>query len=430
MKKLFFISVATMFALASCLVSCENPATSNGNDPADPTDPVDKPTEPIKPAEPINLDGTRGAEKVAADNAFAFELFRRVVATADDPQNAFVSPLSLTMALGMLYNGTSPEAGTEMAEALGVGDFSPEQINEYYQTMRRALLAVDPLTALSIANSIWTREGYPVKPTFYELNREYYDAEVQNRDFDLPATVDQINQWCADNTNGKITKMLDRIPRETVMYLINAVYFNGRWKYEFDKEKTYDEPFALAGGGTKTTPMMNQTASLPYYEDETLQCVELPYGNGAFSMLAMLPVGSGTLDGLVAGLDAEKYNAVVSGLQEREELAVKLPRWKQECDFLLNDPVNNLGISRIFAEGNLTGVADDVRLVVSMIRQKTFVEVNEQGTEAAAVTIIGMETTALPSEPVFFANRPFLYLIRERSTGAILFLGRMDSPEV
>lgn len=414
MKKIICFCLALPLLAASC---------RNGKEPV---------VEPDTggPAKPIELDGTRGDEKVAADNAFALDFFREVVATADEKKNAFVSPLSLTMALGMLYNGTSPEAGAEMAASLGVADFTPEEINAYYRTMGRALLAADPSTELAIANSIWSREGYPVKEAFYQVNKTYYDAEVNSRDFGLKATLDEINSWCADKTRGKITEILDVIPADAVMYLINAVYFKGQWKYEFDENLTRDEDFTLAGGERKSVKMMNQEAGLPYFSGRSVDCVELPYGNGAFGMILMLPREGGTVDELIGALDAAAYNEISSNLRETNIL-IKLPRFKQECDFTLNDAVAGLGIRRIFSPGgNLNGIADDPRLFVSNIRQKSFVEVNEKGTEAAAVTSIEITTTSVPSTPQFFADKPFVYLIREKSTGAILFIGRMDDPEV
>ncbi|MDR2893940.1 MAG: serpin family protein [Alistipes sp.] len=412
MKNLFFF-IAVLFLAASCS------PTDNG---------------PVAPAEPIVLD-TRSAEKIAADNDFAFRFFRETLATVPevDKKNAFVSPLSLTMALGMLYNGTSPDAAAEMEAAMGMAGFTPEEVNAHYQALMGALLEADPRTNLAIANSIWSRDGFPVKPAFYDVNREYYDAEVQSRDFNLAATVDEINKWCADNTAGKIPKILDgSISPETVMYLINAVYFKGQWKYTFEKSDTRDEPFHLADGTQKTVPMMNQEVAMPAYWNPSLQCVDLPYGNGAFSMMLVMPLDeNGSLDELIAEFDADTYNEVVSGLY-KSNFDLKIPRWKQECDFGLNSAVKNLGIRQVFGEGSLSGISDDSTLRVSGIKQKTFVEVNEEGTEAAAVTSVEvMATVAEPSgPPSFIADRPFLYLIRERSTGAILFIGRMDEPQI
>ncbi len=404
-------AVTAIVIFATAAVSCSSPADDG----------------PVPPAKTIELT-TRGAQKVAADNAFAFDFFRQTIATAPDDKkaNAFVSPLSLTMALGMLYNGTSPEAAAEMAEALGMGDFTAQEINDHYRTLMDALLQADPRTALAIANSIWAREGYQVKPPFYDVNREYYNAEVRSLPFDQ-AAVDAINKWCADNTNNRIPKILDVIPTDVVMYLINAVYFKGQWKFKFNKAETRDTNFYLADGSTRSVKMMSlSNGTIPSYGDERVKCVDLPYGNGAFSMMIMMPSRmDDSLDDLVASLDGDMYSEIVDGLYDKS-WPVSIPRWKQECEFGLNDAVANLGIRRIFGEGSLTGINDDPRLVVSEIRQKTFVEVNEEGTEAAAVTIVGIETTSVP--PSFIADRPFLYLIRERSTGAILFMGRMDNP--
>jgi serpin B len=390
------------------------------------------PEVPVLPAKPIELT-TRGGDKVAADNAFAFDFFRATLATVPeaDRNNAFVSPLSLTMALGMLYNGTSEDAGKEMAAALGMENFTAGEINAHYQNLMKALLEADPQTALAIANSIWTREGFEIAKAFYDVNREFFNAEMQTRDFDDPETIRAINDWCAGNTAGRISGILDRIPPKTViMYLINAVCFKGRWKSEFDKKNTRDEDFILAGGGTKKVKMMSQTTDLPVYGNTDFRCVELPYGNGAFSMMVFLPEGESSLDDLVAELDAEACDKAVEGLREGAVM-LKLPRWKQECEFDLVEPMENLGVRRIFGNGSLAGINDDPRLAVSGIRQKTFVEVAEEGTEAAAVTVVEVEyTSAGPgSGPIpFIADRPFLYLIRERSTGAILFMGRMDDP--
>lgn len=415
MKNSFFL-VAAMFLVSSCETPDEGPVT---------------------PAKPIEL-GTRSAEKVAADNAFAFDFFRETLATAPaaDKINAFVSPLSLTMALGMLYNGTSPEAAAEMEKALGMAGLTPGEINVHYQTLAKALLAADPRTALAIANSIWARDGFPVKPAFYDINREYYNAEARSLKFDQ-AAVDLINKWCADNTNNKIPEILKAIPDGAVMYLINAVYFKGQWKYTFNKSDTRDEDFRLAGGSTKKVKMMSQETDMPFYQNETFKCADLPYGNGAFSMMLMMPTDENTpLDELVAKLDADTYNKAVDGLYETG-FKLKLPRWKQECGFKLVDAARNLGMNLIFRDdlpvSPLVGISDvDPTLHVSGIMQKTFVEVNEEGTEAAAVTIVETVATSVgPSgPPEFIADRPFLYLIRERSTGTILFMGRMDNPEI
>ena len=418
MKKIILITLAASMIFFNACNKNETP-----NEQPEPVEPIEAP----EPAKPIALT-TKQSEKVAGDNTFSFNLFRQV-ATSDEKNNAFISPLSVTMALGMLYNGTSPDARAEMSEALGMNNFTDTEINEYYQTMSQALLKVDPLTALSIANSIWSEKTYPVKQTFIDINKKYFDAEVQSLDFKLKSTLDAINNWCAQKTNNKIESILDGIPDDAVMYLINAVYFKSKWQSQFDKKDTKKEDFTKEDGIRKQVEMMNQTAKLPYYEDEMLQCLEMPYGNGAFGMVAILPAQGTTVGDLVNYLDNDRWSDVISNLTERNVI-VKFPRFKIECEFSLAQPVQNLGMQLIFQSGgNLNGIADDPRLRVFEIKHKTFVEVNEEGTEAAAVTSIGIDTTSYIPPAQFFANRPFLYLIKEKSTGAILFMGRMDEPK-
>ena len=390
----------------------------------------DTPLEDVQPAKPIELT-LRQSEKVNADNRFSFSMFKEVSLLADKP-NTFFSPLSLNMALGMLYNGASGDTRTEMADALGMSDFTETEINEYYQKMSQALLKVDPLTEIAIANSIWYREGFSVKQPFIDVNKKYFDAEVKALDFNKSDAADIINKWCADKTKNRIKEIIEKpIPNNLMMYLINALYFKSKWKSEFEKSKTKQDDFTTAGNQKKKVNMMEQTASFPYFADEHLQCVEMPYGNEAFSMLAILPANDMDIDGLIDYLDDTAWQNIVDNLYPHT-VWLKLPRFKVECELQLNDPVKNVGMERIFDEfrADLSNISN-VQLFVSAIKQKTFVEVNEEGTEAAAVTVIGIGPASVgPGTSVqFFANRPFLYLIKEKSTGAILFIGRMDAPE-
>ncbi|MCL1973426.1 MAG: serpin family protein [Bacteroidetes bacterium] len=381
------------------------------------------------PAKPIVLT-TKQSEKLSGDNTFAFNLFREV-ATSDDKENALISPLSVTIALAMLYNGTSPDARDEMATVLGMSDFSDTEINEYYQKMVQALLKIDRQTTLALANSIWSEKTFSVKQTFIDVNKKYYDAEVQSLNFSLQSTLDAINKWCAKKTNNKIPTILEEIPHDAVMYLINAVYFKSQWKFPFKQENTKKESFSVENGSGQLVEMMNQTETFLYYEDDRLQCLEMPYGNQAFSMVALLPAQSQTLDDLVDYVDNDVWNNILTNLWSCR-VQVKFPRFKQECTFKLNDPIANLGMKLIFQTGgNLNGIAENPNLYVSRVLHKTFVEVNEKGTEAAAVTAIEMRKAMSPGSiktPTFYADRPFIYLIKEKSTGAILFMGRMDRP--
>ena len=422
------IVAASMICFIYACNTDDAPETKDVNieEPPVELEPVE--TEPVEPAEPIVLT-LRQAEIVAADNRFTFNIFKEV--STLNGANTFFSPLSLNMALGMLYNGTSGDTRTEMAEALGMAGFTDDEINEYYQKMSLALLSIDPLTDIGIANSIWYREGFTVKQPFIDLNMNYFDAMVEALDFDRPEAADIINDWCADKTKDKIKEMIVApISPDVIMYLINALYFKSKWQFEFDKAHTQQADFTKADNQKIKVNMMEQTTTLPYYADPYLQCVEMPYGNQAFSMVAVLGKNGMNIDELIEYLDNDKWQNIVNNLYA-QNIRLKLPRFKIECELPLNKPVMNVGIQRIFG-GGLWNISEDVHLFVSEIKQKTFVEVNEEGTEAAAVTVIQIDRTSFVGGdgPIpFFADRPFLYLIKEKSTGAILFIGRMDKPE-
>jgi serpin B len=293
--------------------------------------------------------------------------------------------------------------------------------------MSQALLSIDPLTEISIANSIWYREGFSVKQPFIDVNQNYFDAMVKSLDFSKPNAADIINNWCAEKTKDRIKEIVDNpIPGNVVMYLINALYFKSNWQYQFDKTKTQQVAFTKTDNQQKmVNMMMQQSVTLPFYADQYLTCVEMPYGNQAFSMVAILPAYNTNIEQLINHLDYNTWKNIVANLHERD-IMLGLPRFKVECEMTLNDPLKNVGMNRIFM-GGLANIADGP-LAVSNVKQKTFVEVNEEGTEAAAVTSIEINFTSSMSLS-FYANRPFLYLIKEKSTGAILFIGRMDEPQ-
>jgi len=275
-----FINLLFITGIACLLFACnveDTPSLSIENpDPA----------ETVEPADPILLT-TKQGEKVEADNRFALKMFGEVSKLAVTP-NTFFSPLSLNLALGMLYNGASGDTRTEMAEVLGMADFTETEINEYYQKMSKSLLEIDPLTELAIANSIWYRDGFPVKQPFIDINKNYFDAEVKSLDFSKPDAADIINLWCAAQTKDRIKNIIaNPIPDNIMMYLINALYFKSKWESQFDKANTKQDDFTKTGNVRIKANMMEQIHTFPYYADEYMQCVELPYGNQAFSMVAI-----------------------------------------------------------------------------------------------------------------------------------------------
>ena len=429
MKRFFlYMALAGMVVLNN---ACNSDNTLTQEEPLEeaPEAPEFQGQEPFVniPFTPIALTGKQ-SEKAGIDNYFAFKMFKEV--SASEGKNTFFSPLSLNLALGMLYNGASGETRTEMAEALGMADFTETEINEYYLKMSKALNESDLLTELSIANSIWYRLGLPVKQPFIDVNKNYFDAMVKGLDFDKPDAADTINKWCAEKTKDKIKEIIEGpIRKDAQMYLINALYFKGQWTSVFDEKNTKKDIFTKTDKQELKVDMMEQTRYFPYYADQNVQCIELPYGNGAFSMVVMLPENKMNIEQLVEYVDNDKWLHIVEQMKGWKNIQLKMPRFKIECDISLGTPVKNAGMKRIFI-GGFENISDR-ELFVSYIKQKTFVEVNEKGTEAAAVTVIGMVDSAgdIPPPPIpFFANRPFLYLIKEKSTGVILFIGRLDAP--
>jgi serpin B len=378
-------------------------------------------------AEPIRLEL---AEKVETDNTFALDLFRTTCRYAKPAENVFISPLSVSMALNMTVNGAQGATKDEMLTALRAQDYSLDDVNEYSRSLRAALMEVDPSTEFAVANSIWYREGFLVKAPFIDVNRTNYDAEVNEIDFSSPDALTQINGWCARQTKDKIPEIIDGIDGDVVMYLINAVYFKGIWTLKFDKKETKKEDFHLPDGTTSKVDMMHQQASLKYTGDENAGYLELPYGNQAFSMIVILPHDGKTTDDVTAQLDSERWNNRMSRLAGRE-INLRLPRFKAECEYGLEKNIlPEMGMIAPFTYLADFGGISDRSLYISAVIHKTYVDVDEEGTEAAAVTAVEMfETSGIgPITPIeFTVNKPFLFAIRERSTGVILFMGRMEA---
>lgn len=376
----------------------------------------------IKDAEPIVLK-TSMQKRVQQDNEFAFDLFRKTIASTDE-KNVFISPLSVSIALGMAWNGASAETKEEMATALKMSGMTDKEINEYYQIMQSTLPKVDPSTQLNIANSLWYKEGFQVKNPYLQVNKDYFNAEIRALDFASPKALGIINGWCADKTNQLIKNPLDKISADAVMYLINAIYFKGIWANKFDKKETTTATFYAEGDKTVKVKMMQQLDTFRYMQDDMAKYLEMPYGNKAFSMTAILPNEGKTTAEVLNALDTESWGKVVTGMRTKK-IQVFLPKFKTKGTYELKGPLMEMGMKKAFtAEADFSSIAD-FRLLISRIIHSTYCDVNEEGTEAAAVTIVEVELTSMPNYPVFNANRPFIFVIHEKSTGVILFMGKM-----
>ncbi len=381
------------------------------------------------PATPVVREPTALEKKlIESDNAFGFKLFAEINQTAAD-ENVFISPLSVSMALGMTMNGAEGQTYQEMANTLEFHGFTEQQINQTYHSLIDLLTQLDPKVRFEIANSIWYHDTYTVEQEFKELSQRYFDAEIAGLDFADPSSVDIINSWVKDKTNGKIETILDKISAEAVMFLINAIYFKAPWTIEFDPELTDDDIFQ-APAGMKLVPTMHLTTDLRYFGDEHVQVLTIPYGNELFAMTIVLPREHANLDSLASELSPELWqNWRVASEEYEVELA--LPRFKMAYKVELKKILKALGMEIAFAPG----VADFNRLLVERddayineVRHKTFVEVNEEGTEAAAVTSVGVEITSAPKIVSFRVDRPFIFAIHDLVADTILFIGKIVDP--
>jgi len=364
---------------------------------------------------------------VSASNEFGFALFRQVRAAPADA-NVFLSPTSAAMALGMTLNGAAGLTLDSMRVALGLGIASLADINASYRSLIDLLRGLDPNSEFAIANSIWAQSGFPWKPTFLDAARTSFDAEVQSLDLQNPASLGVINDWVNQKTNGKIPTILDNIAQDEVMFLINAIYFKGAWRKAFDPDHTSPGTFqSVSGSQTVSMMSLGSDNDVRFAETAEAQVAELLYGNGAFAMTLVLPQPGGSLGDLAAGLDAAKWAQWVGGLHE-VKIGLAMPKLRLEYKRELKDDLSALGMRRAFDPnladfGAIAELGQIGNLFLTRVTQKTFVDVNEEGTQAAAVTSVGVGVTSAPA--VFLVNRPFLFAIRERLTGTVLFFGQI-----
>lgn len=367
-------------------------------------------------------------QAVSAGNQFGFDFLREARRGAPD-SNHFLSPLSASLALGMTLNGAAGPTLDSMRIALRLAGRSTDEVNAGYRNLISLLQGLDARSQFRIANSIWAHAGLAVLPAFLEAGRTNFDAEVRSLDFGAPATLGTINDWVNTKTNGKISRILDQIAADEVMFLINAIYFKGSWRQAFDPARTQNAPFNAAGGVVQSVRTMTLPAEKQrYLSTRNLEIVELLYGNGAFAMTIVLPRPDRTLADVTEGLDAAQWTEWIADLHDRE-IGLALPKFKLEYKRTLNDDLSAMGMRIAFDPSRadfsrIANVAPE-RLFITKVLQKTFVDVNEEGTEAAAATSVGIGPTSAP--PILEINRPFLFAIRERFSGTILFLGQITS---
>lgn len=386
------------------------------------------PPEP-EPGPPRDL---TAAEKqvVQSGGDFGLKFFSQVVSENPD-SNVVVSPVSVAMALAMAYNGAEGTTREAIQSTLALEGLSPLEVNQAFSGLISFLTELDDDVSMAIANSVWLRDGFSVLQPFLETNREYLHAQVTSLDFSDPSSATLMNQWVSDNTNGLIDKIIEPpIDPLTVLFLINALYFKGDWTTQFDPELTTDQPFYGPSGSTTACRMMMTEAELSCFEDDLVQIADLPYGRELFSMMVILPRPGVPVDSVVSTLTSGNWDKWREAVSHREG-KLSLPRFELEVGFKLNDALSSMGMAEAFDPGSadFSGISDQIDLFISSVRHKVYIRVDEEGTEAAAVTAVEVGITSEPpNEFIMRVDRPFVFAVYERHSGTILFVGKVTLP--
>jgi serpin B len=386
-------------------------------------------TEPAKEPTQIHL-SEKTAEIITQSNHFGLRLFN-AVALDDQDVNLMISPLSASAALTMLLNGGDTDTYSQIRDMLGYTGLSTDEINTAYNSLVQQLLAADPSTQIALANAVWYRNNFSFHDSYLQSMQTNFDAHIQALDFASPLAPQTINQWAGDNTNGKITEVIDQISDDAVMFLMNALYFKGIWTDQFKTENTYNSPFTLDDGSVISIPTMHGLIQAKAVYEESYHALELFYGRKNFSMIIVVPnAGLSAFlqnatptiwDGITIALDDQVYTT---------DIDVSLPKFTFEYEKQLKEQLKTLGMTDAFDPmlADLSKISD-ADLFVSFVKQNTFVEVNEEGTEAAAVTTVGVDLTSIGEQTQFFVDKPFVFAIREQTTNTLLFVGQVVNPE-
>lgn len=425
-----------LFLLESIVLSCAILSCSSSDEIGEDKDVVYMLSEP----QPIQL--TEEQQQFRNDNN-AFTLnFLKTVNDADRSGKSFIySPLSITYVLGMVNDAATGETEKELEQILGFHEGGIQAVNDYCKKLIDGLPKVDKDVTVNIANAIFVNKKYTLKAHFQKDMQTYYDARAEALDFTASSTLGHINDWCKKKTNGMIPTILDEVDPKMVSYLLNAIYFKADWTSKFDKAKTKEETFTTPKGSAKL-PMMHQNVLISYLKNDIYSAVIIPYGSGLWNMTVLLPEEGKTTDDVINELTKSSllnnsgWLCADGNTFQSYEIDLKLPRFETSSDTDelgiekgLVGLMQKMGINLAF-DSQLAQIPNmcERDVYIAMMRQKAKIKVNEEGSEAAAVTVAGMKyTSAGPMEypkTTFHANRPFVYVIREASSGVILFVGK------
>jgi serpin B len=431
MKKNLFLLITVV--LSGAMLSCSS------SDDVEDMGEAKKVVNMLSEAKPIQL---TEAQMIFANDNNKFTLnFLKTVNETDRSGKSFIySPLSITYVLGMVNDAAEGETERELEQTLGFHEGGIQAVNDYCKKLIEGLPKVDEKVTLDIANAIFLNKDFTLKPQFEQDMLAYYDAKAEALDFSASSTLNHINGWCNEKTNGMIPTILDEIDPAMVSYLLNAIYFKADWASKFDKKNTKEETFTTENGKTKL-PLMHQNVLIQYAKNSIFSSVSIPYGNGEWSMIVMLPEEGKTTDDIINnlasyGLTMYGFCGTMGDTFQSYEVDLKLPRFEtfSDTDDVTDGLIGllqNMGIHLAFdwAMAEIPNMCNR-SVYIDMMRQKAKIKVNEEGSEAAAVTVAGMKYESMAHEPIeypkatFHANRPFVYVIRESSSGVILFVGK------
>lgn len=358
---------------------------------------------------PKNPQPTEGSEV-----GFALSFFQRANEIVDYDQNLIVSPYSAGVALSMLAEGAEGQTRAEFDDALNGCMFRAEDLGS------------NDSVVVKSANSLWVGDNFSIRNKYVSLLEKDYDALVTTQNFLDPATVKAINNWCSENTEGKINKVIDRLGSNDAMVLINALYFNASWQKEFDKESTADRVF-YGVVEDKKVPMMTQRSKFRYAQYQDCQMIELPYAGERYAMYVVMPPANWDANAIIPYISESAFEAAMGMLSSREVI-LTMPKYKLETSLVLNKALEKMGIETAFTgAADFKGIAATGNLALEMVKQKCYIDVSEQGTEAAAVTVAQVRLTSVDRNPVarMTVDRPFLFFIRDTQEGTILFAGKI-----
>lgn len=363
-----------------------------------------------------------------SNTQFALDIFKQIN-EENLNQSIFISPFSISSALGMTYNGAKGETSKEMAKALGYDEMDSKALNTSYKNLLAYFENMDSKIQLDINNSIWFKKGETVKSDFLSINQENYNAYIKELDFKDIKAADTINEWIKTSTKGKIDKIIEPpIPDDAIMYLINAIYFKGMWADTFNKKNSFDGIFNTEDGKKENTNMMHRTGKIEYGELDNTKIVRLPYGNGKIAMYAILPKEETKIDDYIKKFSVKDWNMLKDSISKKENVILQIPSFKLETEIKNMKPsLKALGMKAAFdpSKADFSSIRENA--FISNIVHKAIIEVNEEGSEAAAVTSVGVETTSMPlDQKEFIAERPFIFMIMDDENGTILFVGKLS----